>query len=84
MSQLEKLLEKIKRNPKTVRFEELDKVLRRAGFTRSQPGSGSSHYVYRKGSLKLVVPYRQPYVLQAYVVQAIKLLEEIKTGGKES
>lgn len=76
MGELKKLLEKIKRNPKAVRFEELDKVLRKMGFTRSQPGSGSSHYVYRRGRQKLVVPYRRPYILQAYVVRAIKLLEE--------
>ncbi|WP_027717671.1 hypothetical protein [Desulfovirgula thermocuniculi] len=78
MGSLKKLLEKIKRNPKTVRFDELDLVLRRAGFERSQPGGGSSHYVYRKGKFKLVVPYRQPYVLLAYVKRAIKLLEEVQ------
>lgn len=75
MGSLEKLLEKIRRNPKSVRFAELDLVLRRAGFTRSQPQGGSSHYVYRKGPRKLTVPYRQPHILEAYVKRAIKLLE---------
>lgn len=76
MSDLEKLLERVKQNPKAVRFNELDNILRKAGFIRSQPGGGSSHYIYRKGRQKLVVPYRRPYILQAYVARAIKLLEE--------
>ncbi|MDN5345165.1 MAG: hypothetical protein PWQ18_1279 [Clostridia bacterium] len=75
MGKLEKLLDRIKRNPKTVRFDEIDKILQKAGFIRSQPGGGSSHYIYRKGKYKLVVPYRQPYILQGYIIRAIKLLE---------
>ena len=48
MSKLEKLLEKIKNNPKSVRFDELDRILTAAGFVRRQPKSGSSHYVYQR------------------------------------
>jgi len=36
-------LERIKRNPRNVRPEELDLVLRRSGFVPERPGSGSSH-----------------------------------------
>ncbi len=82
LGSLHKLLERIKRNPKTVKFEELDLVLRRSGFKRSQPGGGSSHYIYRKGPHRLAVPYRQPYVLQAYVRRAVKLLEGVN-GDEE-
>lgn len=77
MSKLEKLLQKIKNNPKQVRFDELDKILTRAGFERRQPRGGSSHYYYTKGTLKISVPYRQPYILTAYVMAAIKLLERM-------
>ena len=48
MSKLEKLLQRIKNNPKTVRFEELDKILLSADYERAQPRGGSSHYTYRK------------------------------------
>lgn len=75
MGKLEKLLQKIKNNPKQVRFEELDKILIRAGFERRQPGSGSSHYVYTKGIAQITVPKRQPYILTCYVQAAIKTLE---------
>ncbi len=77
MSKLEKLLQKIKNNPKQVRFDELDKILTRSGFTRRQPRSGSSHYYYTKGSLQISIPYRQPYILTTYAVAAIKLLERM-------
>lgn len=76
VGKLQKLLQKIKNNPRQVRFEELDKILTRAGFARRQSSKGTSHYVYKKEDLQLSVPYRQPYILQTYVVQAIKLLEK--------
>lgn len=82
VSQLEKLLAKIKNNPKQVRFEELDKVLIRAGFQRRQPGSGSSHYVYIRGQAVIVVPYHQPHIKAVYVERAIKILEGETDDGR--
>jgi hypothetical protein len=66
MSKLEKLLLKIKINPKQVRFEELDRILMSEGFMKRQPGSGSSHYTYSKGNVRLTIPFRKPYILEAY------------------
>lgn len=82
MSQLKKLLAKIKNNPKQVRFEELDKILIRAGFQRRQPGGGSSHYVYTKGRAMIVVPYRQPHIKAVYVERAIRILEGEMDNGR--
>lgn len=75
MSKLYKLYERIKNNPKTVRFEELDKILIKAGYKKRQPRNGSSHYTYTKGDKRLTVPYNRPYILQAYIEMAIELLE---------
>jgi len=75
LSKLEKLLERIRNNPKTVRFEELDKLLVRAGFVRRQSGKGTSHFVYRKDGQKISIPYNNPYIKQVYVIEAIELLE---------
>lgn len=80
MSQLEKLLQRIMNNPKTVRFEELDKVLIKDGFVRRQSGKGTSHYVYTKEAKVLVVPFNKPYVKQIYVERAI---ESIDMEGRE-
>ena len=77
MSQLEKLLERIRNNPKTVTFEELDKILRRNGYERHQPGGGSSHYIYRKkGKPPLTIPKKSPYVKEEYVKLVIEALGE--------
>jgi len=80
MSKLEKLLQNIRNNPKQVRFEELDRILSSEGFNRRQSGGGSSHYIYSKGSIRLTVPFRKPYILEAYIKLAIKALE----GGTEN
>ena len=74
MSKLEKLMERIIGNPKTVRFEELDKLLLRAGFTKRQSRKGSSHFYYTRGDKTLSIPYKKPYILRVYVEQAIELI----------
>lgn len=75
MSQLQKLYERIKNNPKTVRFEELDKILIKAGFEKRQPRGGSSHYTYSiAGKMPLTVPFNQPYIKRIYVEKAIEAI----------
>ncbi len=77
MSKWEKLLQRIRNNPKTVTFEEIDKVLREIGYLPSQPRGGSSHYTYRKkGRMPLTVPRKAPYVKEAYVRVVIDLWSE--------
>lgn len=74
MARWRKLLEELRRNPRHVTFEELDTLLRRAGFERRS--TKGSHYVYRKADKRLTVPYRKPHLLPVYVIQALRLLEE--------
>lgn len=77
MSTWEKLLEKVRNNPKTVTFEEVDKILRRKGYEARQPGGGSSHYTYRKkGHPPLTVPRKEPYIKEEYVKQVISIMDE--------
>lgn len=73
----EKLLEGIKNNPKTVKFEELDKILKDVGFDRRQPSGGSSHYTYILEDKILTIPYKRPYIKVIYVKIAVRLLEEL-------
>ena len=77
MSQWEKLLERIRNNPTTVTFEELDKILVRSGYEKRQYGGGSSHYTFRKkGKLPLTIPKKSPYVKEEYVKLVIEALGE--------
>ncbi len=67
----------IERNPKHVRFEDLDRLLCAYGFERRQRSRGSSHYVYRRGPFHLTVAAHRPH-LGAYVVrEALAILREI-------
>lgn len=74
MSKLEKLIERVKNNPKAVRFEELEKLLVKAGFKKRQSTRGTSHYVYTKNGNHITIPFRKPYILETYVKEALLLI----------
>lgn len=77
LTKREKLLQKIKNNPKAIKFEEIDKVLLSVGFERRQPSGGSSHYTYMLDNKTLTIPYKRPYVKVIYIKIAIKILEDL-------
>lgn len=75
MSQWDKLLEKLNRLSSDVRFEELEKILSRYGYKKSQSRTGSSHYIFRKGDVKIVIPRHRP-ILKVYVALVRSIVEE--------
>jgi hypothetical protein len=77
MAKADKLLQRIRNNPKTVAFADLDTVLRHYGFEQRQPRSGSSHYVYTKGRRRITVPYKRPYVKEVYIRQVLDIFDQI-------
>lgn len=57
MSKFEKLLWRVRKLDRDLRFSELQKVLEWYGYTISNIGNGSSHYVFRKkGSTPITIP----------------------------
>jgi len=74
----QKRLDRIRRNPKTVRFEDLDGLLIDFGFKRRQPRGGTSHYIYVRGQLRLTIPMNRPHLREVYVKSVLKLLDEIE------
>lgn len=77
MSQLEKLWQRIRNNPKTVRFSELEKILQGEDYSCRQPRKGSSHYIFSKpGQDPLTIPKNGSYVKEKYVRMVIKALAE--------
>ena len=77
MSRMEKLLEKIRNNPKDVSYEDLDKLLRWAGFIRRVQHSGTSHFYYSKPGFPhpLSIPKKYP-LKEVYVKLALKFIDE--------
>ena len=78
MVRREKLRKRIETNPKHVRFEDLDKLLRAYGFEVRPPRHGGSHYFYFRGEHRLTVPYRRPHVMPIYVRQALKVIKRLE------
>ncbi|MBX3000670.1 MAG: type II toxin-antitoxin system HicA family toxin [Caldilineaceae bacterium] len=74
MSKRDKLLQRFRNNPKTVRFEEVDTLLLQFGFTKRQSGS---HATYKFGEHLITVPFRKPYILPVYVKNLLEILEAI-------
>ena len=76
MSKKEKALEKLRQNPKHVRFEELEAILLRLGFQKRQ--DGTSYAMFKFGKHIVNVPKRKPFVKPKYVELVLKVLDEIK------
>jgi predicted RNA binding protein YcfA (HicA-like mRNA interferase family) len=75
MGKKEKLLQKIRQNPKNVRFEDIDKLLLSFGFEKRQRGSHATYIL--KGQGRITIPFRKPFILPIYVKEVLKLLDEM-------
>ncbi len=59
MSKYDKLISKMKNNPKNVSFEELEKILQNEEF--KGVNTGEIHWVFRKdGHQSITIPYKRP------------------------
>jgi len=76
MTKREKLLERMRRNPQSIRFDEIETLLLSLGFVKRQ--KGSSHAVFTLGSYQVVVPFRKPTIKPVYVQLVLALLDEIE------
>lgn len=69
------MLNRIKSLPKDVRFDELKQILEVYGYHGRRPGSGISHWTFRKqGKAPITIPMDEPIKL-AYV-KAVKSIIE--------
>jgi len=75
MSKFEKELARLKQNPKNVRYEELEKILLRIGFSKRQ--RGTSHVVFRKEAVILTVPIKKPFLKSIYVKKTLDVIEKM-------
>jgi hypothetical protein len=77
VSKLEKLMERLKRNPKDFTFEELQTVLEGLGFQMSNKGRTSGSRVkFLKGNFGIVLhkPHSRKELLEYQVKQVVELL----------
>ena len=79
MSKWDKLILRINKLSKDIRFDELRKVLENYGYVMNTPRTGSSHYTFRKqGCQPITIPKHEP-IKRAYVEMVRQIVEsEIK------
>ena len=79
LSKWEKLLNKITTLSKNVRFEELKRILESYGYEGRKPGSGSSHWTFRKqGKSPITIPENEPIKLMY-----VRLVKDIIESEEE-
>ncbi len=81
MNKIEKLLKKIRQNPKNVRFKDIDKLLLSLGFEKRQRGSHATYVLKNQG--RITVPFRKPFILPIYVKEVLKMLDEMDLSTNE-
>ena len=75
MSKANKRIQKLRQNPKAVRFDEIDKLLLSLGFEKRQRGSHATYIL--KGHGRITVPFKKSFILPVYVKEILNLLDEI-------
>lgn len=74
MSKWQKELQRMRANPKHVRFDELDRVLLRLGFVkRMKKGSHATYTI--ANSPPITIPYDKPFIRANYVRMALAIIE---------
>jgi len=80
MTDTRDLIEKMRKSPNNIRFEEYRKALLSFGFEMSRPRSGSSHVTFRHPLLRTIITVKQEAVVKkGYVRLALDALDEL--GG---
>ena len=75
MSKWDKLLARIYNLSKSLRFDELRKVLESYGYEMNSPRGGSSYYTFRKaGCMPITIPKHEP-IKRIYVEMVRKIVE---------
>jgi len=77
LSKKDKSLQRIRNNPKNIRFEEIRKLLLNYDFNETAPRGGSSHYTYHKGIYRITVPKNNP-VNTIYIKQVITIIDALE------
>ena len=74
MSKYDKLLNKLKNNPKNVDFKIIRKLLEDNGYNAIN--TGGSHWVFRKeGYSSITIPHKKPIKI-IYVKKVLSIIEE--------
>lgn len=75
MSTFEKEVKEVLQKNPNLRFEDLSKILIRLGYSKSQPSTGSSHYIFRKkGCMPITIPRQKP-IKRVYIEKVSEIIK---------
>lgn len=84
MSKWDKLISRICKLSKDLRFDELRKVLESYGYVMNAPRSGSSYYTFRKeGCLPITIPRHEP-IKKVYVELVRQIVEREERNNENA
>ena len=76
MSKAEKLLAKMRTNPRDWRIEELESVAKRYGVDVRKTGGSHFVFLHPDSELAVTIPFKRP-IKPVYVMQFLALLDDI-------
>jgi predicted RNA binding protein YcfA (HicA-like mRNA interferase family) len=76
MGKAEKLLEKMRANPRDWRIESLEAVARRYGISVRKTGGSHFVFIHPDSELMVTVPFKRP-IKPVYIFQFLALLDDI-------
>lgn len=83
MSKWDKLLARVCKLSKDIRFDELRKVLESYGYMMNSPRTGSSHYTFRKqGYQPITIPKNEP-IKRVYIEMVRQVVESEEKHEKD-
>ena|SRR5579875_3792096 len=82
MVKRDKRIERMRRNPKNVRPDELDVALVAEGFSWRQ--RGTSHRIYTKDDVQFSIPQRRPFLKPEYVLIALSYIDAAREQSEET
>ena len=83
MSKWDKLIMRINKLSKDIRFSELQKILEANGYTMHIPRKGSSHCTFRKsGCMPITIPKHEP--IKRVYVEMVKQIVESEEENHEN
>jgi hypothetical protein len=83
MSKVEKLLEKMRRNPQDWRIEDLEVLAARFSLEVRKPGGSHAVFFHARTGKQLSVPAKRP-IKPIYITAFVALLDEIEADDESS
>ena len=84
MSKWDKLITRIYKLSRDLRFDELKRVLESYGYEMNAPRSGSSHYTFRKpGCSPITIPKHEP-IKKVYVEMVRAIVESERVSNEDA